>query len=154
MEIEDEFGEGEEDDELPTQRKSRSSGKNGGSKLDPEMRELIEQAAEGYAKRMRSGEKIGIATVLEDVMSAIMRKEREIFLQEVPDTPNGFYSRMLQLAIGKLNLKVPRVRISNAFRPALLPAKWKRVDKDYENLLVALLTNGYSQSQIERALHR
>ncbi len=60
---------------------------------------------------------------------------------------------MLQLAIGKLNLKVPRVRISNAFRPALLPAKWKRVDKDYENLLLALLTNGYSQSQIERALH-
>jgi hypothetical protein len=27
------------------------------------------------------------------------------------------------------------------------------VDKDYENLLVALLTTGYSQSQIERALH-
>jgi hypothetical protein len=39
------------------------------------------------------------------------------------------------------------------FRPALLPSKWKRVDKDYENLLLALLTNGYSQTQIERALH-
>ena len=102
---------------------------------------------------MREGEKIGLSSILEDVMSAIMRKEREYFLQQVPDAPNGFYSRMLQLAIGKLNLKVPRVRISNAFRPALLPAKWKRVDKDYENLLVALLTNGYSQSQIERALH-
>jgi putative transposase len=102
---------------------------------------------------MREGEKIDLATILEDVMSAIMRKERGYFLQEVPDTPNGFYSRMLQFAIGKLNLKLLRVRISNAFRPALLPAKWKRVDKNYENLLVALLTNEYSQSQIERALH-
>jgi hypothetical protein len=29
----------------------------------------------------------------------------------------------------------------------------ERVDEDYENLLVALPTNGYSQSQIERAIH-
>jgi transposase-like protein len=144
----------EEDSGSRVSRQQRRRKEREGEKLDPEMRGLIEQAADGYAKRMRSGEKIGLATVLEDVMSAIMRKEREIFLQEVPeDTSNGFYSRRLQLAIGKLNLKVPRVRISNAFRPALLPAKWKRVDKDYENLLVALLTNGYSQSQIERALH-
>jgi hypothetical protein len=43
--------------------------------------------------------------------------------------------------------------MGNSFRPALLPSKWKRVDKDYENLLLALLTNGYSQTQIQRALH-
>jgi putative transposase len=66
---------------------------------------------------------------------------------------NGFYSRSLRLAIGKLDLKIPRIRIGNNFRPALLPSKWKRVNKDYENLLLALLTNGYSQTQIERALH-
>ncbi len=157
MEIEEkEFG---DEDELASGQKNRSrrkktsAGQREGKRLDAEMSELIDQAAEGYAKRMRGGEKIGLSSVLEDVVSAIMKKEREYFLQEVPDTPNGFYSRMLQLAIGKLDLKVPRVRISNAFRPALLPAKWKRVDKDYENLLIALLTNGYSQSQIERALH-
>ena len=49
------------------------------SKLDPEMRELIEHAADGYAKKMREGEKIGLSTVLEDVMSAIMRKEENTF---------------------------------------------------------------------------
>jgi hypothetical protein len=33
---------------------------------------------ERYAKKMKDGEKIGLAIVLEDVMSAIiMRKERE-----------------------------------------------------------------------------
>ena len=157
LEREDEFG---DEEELAAGKKYRSSGRKKassqperGDKPDDEMNELIERAADGYAKRMRDGEKIGLASVLEDVVSAIMKKEREYFLQEVPDTPNGFYSRMLQLAIGKLNLKVPRVKISNAFRPALLPPKWKRVDKDYENLLLALLTNGYSQSQIQRALH-
>jgi len=46
-------------------------------------------------------------------------------------------------------LKIPRIRIGNNFRPALLPSKWKGVDKDYENLLLALLTNGYSQTQIK-----
>ncbi|MEM3158554.1 MAG: transposase [Nitrososphaerales archaeon] len=79
-----------------------------------------------------------------------MKREREIFLQHVPDEANGFYDRKLQLAIGKLDLKVPRVRFAKEFRPALLPPKWRRVDKDYENLLIAMLTNGYSQSQIDR----
>ena len=88
-------------------------------------------------------------------MSAIMKKEREFFLlqENKYEEANGFYSRSLRLAIGKLDLKIPRIRIGNNFRPALLPSKWKRVDKDYENLLLALLTNGYSQTQIERALH-
>jgi putative transposase len=124
------------------------------SKLDDEMKQLIEKAAEGYAKRIHDGEKIGISDIISDVMSAIMKKEREFFLQENKyEEANGFYSRSLQLAIGKLDLKIPRIRIGNNFRPALLPSKWKRVDKDYENLLLALLTNGYSQTQIERALH-
>ena len=124
-------------------------------KLDDEMMALVQQTAEGYAQRMRQGEKIGISTVLEEVLSAIMEKERDIFLQDAlpPDAGNGFYTRMLQLAMGRLNLKVPRVRQGANFRPVLLPPRWKRVDKEYENLLLALLTNGYSQSQIERALH-
>jgi putative transposase len=124
------------------------------SKLDNEMKQLIEKAAKGYAKRIHDGEKIGISDIISDVISAIMKKEREFFLQENKyEEANGFYSRSLQLAIGKLDLKIPRIRIGNNFRPALLSSKWKRVDKDYENLLLALLTNGYSQTQIERALH-
>jgi transposase-like protein len=88
------------------------------------------------------------------MLSAIMKKEREIFLRTIPEeSANGFYSRTLQLAIGKLDLKIPRIRSATGFRPALLPEKWKRVDKDYENLLLSFLTNGYSQSQIEKALH-
>ncbi len=54
--------------------------------------------------------------------------------------------------MGDLNLKVPRVRYGNTFRPSLLPEKWKRVDKDYENLLVALLANGYTRARIKNTL--
>ncbi len=39
-------------------------------------------------------------------MSAIMKKEREFFLQENKyEEANGFYSRSLRLAIGKLGLE-------------------------------------------------
>lgn len=133
------------------QRRAKAASKE--PRLDDEMMDLLERAAEGYARRLHEGEKIGIPVILEDFLSAIMSKERAFFLHDVPDEANGFYSRTLQLAMGRLNLKVPRVRLGSNFRPVLLPPKWKRVDKEYENLLLALLTNGYSQSQIERALH-
>lgn len=132
------------------QKDSKKSKKD---KLDPEMMDLINKAADSYIERMKQGEKIGLSTIVAEVMSAVMKREREIFLEHVPDEANGFYDRYLQLSIGKLGLKVPRVRFAKEFRPALLPPKWRRVDKDYENLLIAMLTNGYSQSQIERALH-
>jgi transposase-like protein len=122
------------------------------AELDPETMEHVRKAAEGYVRRMQSGEKVGLSTVAEDIVSAMLEAERKMFLDDVPDQANGFYSRTFQLGIGKLHLKVPRVRISNLFRPALLPERWKRVDKDYENLLLAMLTNGYSRAQIQRAL--
>ena len=34
----------------------------------------------------------------------------------------------------------------------ILPSCWKRVDKDYGELLIARLANGYPQVQMERAL--
>ncbi|MGC8585555.1 MAG: transposase, partial [Thermoplasmata archaeon] len=83
---------------------------------DKEYEYLIEQTASKYAERMRNGEKIGITTVIEDILSALMEKEREYYLENVEDSANGFYNRTLAMAIGKLNLKVPRVRSGNGFR--------------------------------------
>ena len=55
---------------------------------------------------------------------------------------------------GKLNLKIPRVRYGNRFYPSLLSEKWKRVDKEYENLLLALLSNWYSKAKIKQTLKK
>jgi transposase-like protein len=56
------------------------------------------------------------------------------------------------MAMGKLNLKVPRVRSGNGFRPSLLPEKWKRFDKSTDYLIIAMFSNGYLRSEIERSL--
>jgi hypothetical protein len=52
------------------------------SMLDNEMKQLIEKAAEGYARRIHDGEKIGISDIISDVMSAIMKKERVLLTGE------------------------------------------------------------------------
>ncbi|TGN20265.1 hypothetical protein EHS15_04630 [Leptospira idonii] len=39
-------------------------------------------------------------------------------------------------------LKIPRIRSGTQFRPAILPPHWKRIDKDYEELIIAMLSNG------------
>ena len=87
------------------------------------------------------------------MINAIIEVERELYLEQHPEnSANGFYNRNLLLTMGNLEIKVPRVRIGNSFHPSLLPPRWKREDKDYENLLLALLVNGYSRSKIKRTL--
>jgi putative transposase len=115
----------------------------------------LQAVAQHYLERMQKGEKITIATILEELLTALMTAERNLFLQLHPENQaNGFYSRTLNLTLGQLNIKVPRVRIGNSFRPSLLPQKWRRVDKDYENLLLALLANGYSRARIKVTLEK
>ncbi|MCD6449574.1 MAG: IS256 family transposase, partial [Thermotogaceae bacterium] len=103
--------------------------------------------------KLIKGEKIAISEVFKDVLNALLLSERDIYLLNNDDnSANGFYDRDLTLSFGKLNIKVPRVRIGNTFKPALLPERWKRVDKDYENFLLALLVNGYSKAKIKETL--
>jgi len=110
--------------------------------------------AEYIAQQKEKGN-LSLSSFLQDMINAIAEAERKIYLKEHPDnSANGFYGRNLLLSIGDLNIKVPRVRIGNTFRPSLLPARWKRVDKDYENLLLALLVNGYSRAKIKATLER
>jgi len=113
----------------------------------------VEKLAEELAVQLSAGGNPGMSGILESVVNALMKNDRANYLAQTPgDDGNGFYERLLPLSIGKLNLKVPRVRIGgNVFRPAILPARWKRVGKDYEEFLIALLSNNYSQAQIKRA---
>ena len=111
--------------------------------------------AQHYLQRMQNGENITILSILEELLNALMLAERDFYLSLASDNQaNGFYERSLKLTMGNLNLKVPRVRYGNTFRPSLLPEKWKRVDKNYENLLLALLANGYSRARIKNTLEK
>ena len=111
--------------------------------------------ANHYLQRMQQGENITILSILEELLNALMIAERDIYLSLSTDNQtNGFYNRTLKLTMGDLDLKVPRGRFGNSFRPSLLPEKWKRVDKDYENPLLALLANGYSRAKIRAILKK
>jgi len=100
------------------------------------------------------GQTPSLKLLFEEFLNYLMVKERENFLNNNPDNKsNGFYPRNLSLSFANLNLKVPRVRFGNSFRPALLPEPWKRVNKDYENLLLSFLTNGYKKEQIKNTLN-
>ena len=96
-----------------------------------------------YVREKKEEGNFSLASFLQDMINAIAEAEREVYLREHPEnSANGFYDRNLHLTMGNLEIKVPGVRIGGYFRPALLPQRWKRVDKDYENLLLALLVNG------------
>ena len=99
---------------------------------------LYELLRETHQLALR-GERISFRYLLERLLNEMMRRDRSLYLALNPqDCANGFYSRKLNLSLGELNLEVPRVRYGNRFRPSILPARWQRVDKDYEELLIAV----------------
>jgi len=103
----------------------------------------------GGASRM---EKAAIRALLEDTINQLMLSERGIFLDKDEENKgNGFYRRNLGTSQGNLELSVPRDR-KNGFRSFILPERWKRTEESYENLLMSLVTNGYSESKITNIL--
>jgi putative transposase len=98
------------------------------------------------------GKRVGITDLIQDLVNELMKRDRDNLLGDALNlSANGFYKRDLKLTLGDLNLKIPRIRSGSQFRPAILPPHWKRIDKDYEELLIAMLCNGYSYAQIERS---
>lgn len=90
----------------------------------------------------------GMVSLVENIIHEIMNKEKEEYLDErFNDKSNGSYERSLNTSVGKLNLKVPRVR-SGEFRSSLLPQKYQRYDESFEELIFSFLINGDSKSDI------
>ena len=68
-----------------------------------------------------------------------MEKEREIFLrQQKGNKGDGYIRWNLVSQFVNLNIRIPRDRNSE-YRPLLLPTRWKRTDKDIDNLPVNLM---------------
>jgi len=95
-----------------------------------------------------SQKKIAMRQLLEDLVDEIMKGERSIFLQSSNrNKGNGYYPRDLTTGTWKLNVNVPRDR-KGEFRPHILPEPYKRIDDSYVDLLMSLVLNGYSESQL------
>lgn len=90
--------------------------------------------------------------LLSKLLSLLMSKERDAYLEEADDSANGFYDRLsLQTKLGKLTPSVPRSR-KGLFRPRLLPSPYVRHDDSVSELLHALLLSGMSKTKVKLAL--
>ena len=68
-----------------------------------------------------------IKTMVKELLEALMREEREIYLENHPTKANGYYTRDLLTLVGPVeDLKVPRVRESD-FHPRILPPSLEKV---------------------------
>jgi transposase-like protein len=90
---------------------------------------------------------------LERLLNELMKRERQRYLKQHPkEKANGFYRRSLRLTIGETEALGSPGPLRPHLPPLHPPAPWKRADRDYEELLIAMLSNGYSRAQMERAL--
>ena len=115
-------------------------------------RSTEELVKEFFPNGITTKEKIGIRKLLESVVELVMNQERNFFLENDEDNKaNGYYERNLNTGSFKLNINVPRDR-KGKFRPQILPDPYKRVNEDYIDLLMSLVSNGYSESKIDSTL--
>jgi len=64
-----------------------------------------------------------IKTMVKELLEALMKEEREIYLESHPTKANGYYTRDLLTLVGPVeDLKVPRVREGD-FYPRILPTE-------------------------------
>ena len=123
------------------------------NRLEKAKERAMEKVIKEYFKEDPGSERgIALKHFFEEMLNEIMRAERTIFLEkDQGNKGNGYYKRDLVTGSLKLHLDVPRDR-QGKFRPQVLPAHYQRVDEEYTDLLMSLVVNGYSESQIIRSL--
>ncbi|MCS7240931.1 MAG: transposase [Candidatus Bipolaricaulota bacterium] len=105
-----------------------------------ETREEILKEVEKSVKEMVKG-----------LLETIMRKERELYLEEHPTKANGYYTRDLFTLVGPLeDLRVPRVREGD-FHPKILPYR-RRTSLELSEAILTLYAAGVSTRAISRFL--
>jgi putative transposase len=98
---------------------------------------------------------LSLRELLSMLLSSVGLAERKAYLERIlPDKPNGFYDRSLQLGTIPVEIRVPRTR-SGDFRPASLPPLYQRGYRDEtQALLLSLLTSGRSLHAVKDALQK
>lgn len=134
-------------------KESEKGGKMSREGFDLIKEEAIEKVLQKYFQGdLNSERKAAMKQLLETALDEIMKSERRIFLQGSTDNKgNGYYSRRLTAGSWKLDIEVPRDR-KGEFRPHILPEPYKRTENSYVDLLISLIANGYTDSQLMRSL--
>jgi transposase-like protein len=116
--------------------------------------ESIEAVLNRYLQGEDIPKKVAMRQLLEDLLDEIMKGERTVFLERsLENKGNGYYPRELTTGSWKLDVNVPRDRRGD-FRPYVLPDPYKRTDDSYVDLMMSLVINGYSESQLMTSLRQ
>ncbi len=92
-----------------------------------------------------------IKTMVKELLDALMREEREIYLEDHRTKANGYYTRDLLTLVGPVeDLKVPRVREGH-FHPQILPYR-RRASLELSEAILVLYTVGVSTRKISAFL--
>ena len=122
------------------------------SKANTEIIDLLAKELNGKNLTLTDvlNSKEGLNLISEKILNEIMESQRDEYIMENPDYRNGYYSRSMHTASGKLNLQVPRTRENNFF-PSLL-TKYQRSSNSYLELVANLIYNGRSKENIKSVL--
>ena len=94
-----------------------------------------------------------IKTLAKELLEALMREERGIYLEDHPTKANCYYTRDLLTLVGPVeDLKVPRVRKGD-FHPQILPYR-RRASVELSQAILALYALGVSTRKISAFLER
>lgn len=85
--------------------------------------------------------------MVKELLEAIMREGRAIYLEENPSKANGYYTRDLLTLVGPMeHLRVPRVREGD-FYPKILPYR-RKTSLELSEAILALYACGVSTRAI------
>lgn len=113
---------------------------------------VISEILKSYLEEKEKKGSPPIRALLEMLLDTLMKAERDVYLKDSDSNKaNGYYTRSMNTGSFRLDLQVPRDR-KGEFRPSVLPDRWKRSDSEYQALLLSLIANGYSKSEIKRTL--
>lgn len=114
---------------------------------------IINSTVNNMINEIQKGNNPSAAEILQTAMNLLMQAERNLHLNGNPaDKGNGYFTRELGTAMGKINLQVPRDRDGD-FRPAILPEPYMRDYQERNEILQSLFLNGYSPNNIRRTLN-
>jgi len=127
-----------------------------GTQLEPEQTQApdwLDRLVDEMYARMEEGERPAPSFPLERLLEEVMERERQRFL--APHKGSKLMASTTAGSTSHWESSTSRSPGSTTPNPSARdpPPRWKRVDKDYEELLIAMLANGHSRAQLERALN-
>lgn len=86
-------------------------------------------------------------TLLEDLLNTVMDEQA----RELGVPRNGYRHRSLDIALGKITLKIPKLR-SGSYFPDDIVSRWSRTDTALASAICEMWVSGISTRKVEKAL--